>query len=240
MKENIWIIGASSGIGAALALEYQKLGANLALSARNSDALSKLTNQAIILPMDVANYDQVLKSKQLLLQKWQKIDKIIFMAAIYQPMQFGAMDLDIANDIIRVNLLGPLNVIEATLPDLVKYKSQFAICASVAGYFGLPKSQPYSATKAALINLVESLKAEYGTKLDVRLINPGFVRTRLTDKNEFSMPLIISSDEAAKRIVKGLNSDRFEIHFPMLFTYGMKLLRSTPYFVFNKINQILM
>ena len=144
--------------------------------------------------------------------------------------------------IIETNLLSVFNILEVVVPVLrsQNQRSQLAICASAAGYVGLPGSQPYGSSKAGLIHLVESLKAEYGKSIDIKLINPGFVESRLTDKNEFYMPFRITAEKAAKRISSGLNSRKFEIHFPKRFTYLMKLVAFLPYsiyfFFFRQLN----
>lgn len=235
MTENIWIIGASTGIGAALAKAYEAMGANLALSARKAIENSK----HIILPLDVMQLAEIEAARDLLMQRWDKIDRVILMVGAYQPMQFGRLDLKVVHDIIHTNLLGTFKVTEALVTLLARDKAQFAICASVAGYCGLPNGQPYAATKAGVISLTESLRAEYDGVIDVRLINPGFVATRLTDKNTFEMPFIIDADLAAAHIVKGLNTSNFEIHFPKKFTYAIKLFSNLPYFVFNKLNSLI-
>ena len=126
--------------------------------------------------------------------------------------------------------MGTLNCLHAVLPILQRQKSgQIALCGSVAGYRGLPNAQPYGATKAAIINLAESLKLETaGSGIDVRVINPGFVRTPMTDKNSFDMPMIISPEQAARSLADQLAGSGFEIHFPKKFTWAMKILRLLP------------
>lgn len=127
-----------------------------------------------------------------------------------------------------MNLLGAFTLIDSVLPILKQQRSgQLALCGSVAGYNGLPGGQPYSATKAAVINLAESLKAE-NPQLDIKVINPGFVKTPLTDKNSFQMPMMVSPEYAAQAIAEGLLKRGFEIHFPKKFTLLMKLLRILP------------
>ena len=124
------------------------------------------------------------------------------------------------------------NVVHAALPILKEQKSgQIALCGSVAGYIGLSGGQPYSATKAAVMNLAESLHAECPNHIDIKLISPGFVRTALTDKNDFSMPMILTPETAAKAIANGLHTKRFEIHFPKKFTLMLKFLRLLPYVI---------
>lgn len=229
-----WIIGASSGIGEALAKELANRGETVCVSARSKEALAALVSSLngtghIVLPLDVSSREEVLHAVQSLRVKFPRIDRVIFMAGIYTPMSFGSIDLDEAERIIKVNLTSPFYVVEAVLPVLIAQGGgQIALCASVAGYRGLPKSQPYGATKAGLINLAESLAAEVPKQIDVRVINPGFVESRLTNKNNFKMPMRISSHQAAKAIVKGLDSSGFEIHFPKTFTRMMKLLSVLP------------
>ncbi len=233
-NKKIWIIGASAGIGAALAKELSEQGAILALSARDEGNLNELKNslsdsQHLIFPLDVTDSDKVLKTANAIAASFGEIDSVIFMAATYQPhSNAGYTDINIAKHIIDVNFNGAMNLVHAVLPILNKQKeSQLVLCASVAGFRGLPSGQPYCASKAALINYAESLKLEQ-PNIDVKLINPGFVKTRLTDKNDFKMPFIITPEKAAKEIAAGLKSRSFEIHFPKKFTYIMKLISILP------------
>jgi short-subunit dehydrogenase len=229
-----WSIGASSGIGEALAKELASRGETVCISARNADALHTLHSSLsgsghVVLPLDVSDRQAVAQAAHVLSGKFPRIDRVIFMAGLYTPMAFGSIDLAEAERIIAVNLTSPLYVIETMLPLLLAQGGgQIALCASVAGYRGLPKSQPYGATKAGLINLAESLASEVPKQIDVRVINPGFVESRLTDKNDFKMPMRISPEKAAKAIADGLNRSGFEIHFPKAFTRIMKLLSYLP------------
>ena len=130
---------------------------------------------------------------------------------------------------LEVNVLGAFNIVQRVLPYMQEQgEGQIALCGSVAGYAGLPGGQPYSATKAAIINLAESLKAE-NPALDIKLINPGFVKTPLTDKNDFQMPMMLSAEQAAVEVAQGLLSRRFEIHFPKKFTFLLKTLKWLPH-----------
>lgn len=231
----VWIIGASSGIGAALARELAARGAVIALSARRKDALESLKaslegEQHKIFALDVGDADCMNRSASAIRAALGRIDRVIFLAAHYTPMQLEALNLPIARQIIETNLLGALHVVQAVLPILKEQAhGQIALCGSVAGYVGLPGGQPYSATKAAIINLAESLRAEMPKAIDIKLINPGFVRTALTDKNPFTMPMIIPPEQAAIAIADGLLTTRFEVHFPKRFTFCLKLLRLLPY-----------
>jgi short-subunit dehydrogenase len=232
--ENIWIIGASSGIGAALARELSSGGATLVLSARSKNALeaiqNELGNQHYIYPLDVANYGEVEGAANYITKTVGKIDRVVFMAAIYKPANIENMDVAFAKQLLEVNVLGAFHVVKAALPILQKQSSgQLALCASVAGYVGLPGGQPYSASKAALINFAESLHAEAPKNIDIKVINPGFVRTPMTDKNTFAMPMRLEPEVAARYIASGLKNKSFEIHFPKKFTIFLKLLSTMPY-----------
>ena len=238
----VWIIGASSGIGAALAKELSKRGARLALSARNQQALENLSasleSDHRFFPSDVTDAVLMIKTAQTIHTVFGCIDQVIFLAASYIPMKMDALDLGISRQMIETNVLGALHMLHAVLPILKDQpQGQIALCGSVAGYIGLPGGQPYSATKSAMINLAESLYVELQGKVDVKLINPGFVRTHLTDKNDFDMPMIISPEQAAVYIADGLLSKRFEVHFPRRFTIWLKLLRLFPYRLAFKITK---
>jgi NADP-dependent 3-hydroxy acid dehydrogenase YdfG len=243
-NEVVWIIGASSGIGAALAKELAGRGATLALSARRKEALETLKTSLgadhKIFVLDVTDAERVERTAQAIRASLGRIDRIIFLAAAYTPMNLDALDLAVTRQMIDVNILGAFHVVHAVLPLLKdQAKGQLALCGSVAGYTGLPGGQPYSATKAAIINLVESLRAEVPPSIDIRLISPGFVRSELTDKNNFKMPMIIEAEQAATSIADGLLTPSFEIHFPKRFTLFLKLLRLLPYAIAFKITRSL-
>lgn len=236
-NKNIWIVGCSSGIGAALAKELAAQGANLALSARSKDKLNSLNKELDgkhqVLPFDVADFAALKSTTKKLKSTWKQIDSVIFLAATYSPGDVFELEYEKVKTVLEVNLLAAFSISELVLPWMLEQKNgQLVFCASVAGYRGLPTGQPYGATKAALINLAESIYCEMQKQcpqIDIKVINPGFVRTPLTDKNDFKMPMIIEPEQAAKAIVKGLLSSKFEIRFPWLFTSIMKLLEITPY-----------
>ena len=239
----IWIIGASSGIGEALARELASRGALLALSARNREALKNLRDSLNnenhkVFDLDVSDAVLVERTIAEIRGTFGKIDSAIFLAASYSPMNSDKLDLSITRQIVNVNLLGAFHVVNSLLPVLQDQShGQIALCGSVAGYVGLPSGQPYSSTKAGIINLAESLVVELPKTIDVKLINPGFVRTKLTDQNDFAMPMIIGPNEAAVAIADGLLKSQFEIHFPKRFTYFLKLLRILPYWLLLKITR---
>ena len=237
----IWIIGASRGIGEALSKELALKGAIICLSARRAQELKKLKHSLAgaehgVFPLDVCDAEAVIKTANAIHTHYGRIDSIIFLAAAYKPMRIEALDISVVRQIVETNLLSAFYVLHAVVP-LLKSQScgQIALCGSVAGYIGLPEGQPYSATKAAIINLAESLRAELPESIDVKIINPGFVKTDLTAKNNFQMPMIISPEKAASFIADGLLKKNFEIHFPKKFTFILKLIQFLPYCLSTKI-----
>jgi len=226
----VWIIGASAGIGAALARAFAAEGARLVLSARDAGGLAALAADcggAEVLALDLARPETLAAAVESL-RPTGPLDAVICTAALYDPARVSDLDPDRAAEMVRVNLLGTLDVARLT-PPLLRDRGQLVLFGSVAGWIGLPGGQPYSASKAAVNNLAESLAAELAPRIDVRLVCPGFVRSRLTDKNSFRMPAIISAEEAAAHVLRGLEGRRFEIHFPKRFTLAIKLLRLLPY-----------
>lgn len=235
--KTVWIVGASSGIGAALAAELDRRGARLVLTARRGDELEAL-NRGLggrhrVIAADVTD----VQALAAVVQSMDKVDSAIFLAAVYTPTMLEDMDILAAKQTVDINLMGALNFVHAIYAKMrAQEHGQIALCGSVAGYCGLPAGQPYGATKAAVINLAESLKVEAARHgVDVRVINPGFVRTPLTDKNQFSMPMIIEPDVAAKALADGLLSARFEIAFPKAFTVFVRVLSRLPYPFFFKV-----
>jgi len=234
-----WVIGASSGIGEAVARQLAIRGEKLILSGRDLRSLEWVREDLAgdghhCLPVDVADARSVATCGQALARTFPKLDRVLFFAATYSPASFGQMDLDEVSSIVDTNLKGAFYVVETALP-LMSPGGQIALCGSVAGYRGLPRSQPYAATKAGIISLATSLRAEWGGWLDIKLINPGFVKTKLTDKNNFHMPFIITAEAAAKIIVPALDKKRFEIHFPLVFTSLLKLMSALPHGLYFRL-----
>ena len=234
-NKNILVIGGSFGIGEELCKEFAKLKANLAIVARSKDKIAKLakslSGQHLAIPCDISKDSDLANLVTILFKEWQKIDLVIFCVGVYQPMNIDNFDLKKAKEIIEINFNSFFNFIGSFLPYFKQQKIfHLAITSSVAGYFGTPNSLAYGASKAALSHLAESLFYElkrYNVK--VQLINPGFVKTRLTDQNSFKMPGIISANIAAKIIINKLMKNNFEIKFPFLFAFTMKILSLIPY-----------
>lgn len=233
--KRVWVVGASSGIGEALARHLAKRGALLALSARRVDPLQAMLKEApegsLVLPLDVTDELSVMTAVSSLSNHWGQIDLVVWLAGTYKPMRAQSFDLPAARAVMEANIMGPLNGLGALLPMMLEQgHGGIALVSSVAGYRGLPKSLVYGPSKAALTNLAEALYIDLReTNIGVWVINPGFVETPLTAQNDFEMPALISTDEAAEAIISGFASGRFEIHFPKRFTLLLKVMRTLPY-----------
>lgn len=234
-NKNIWLIGASSGIGAACAKWFFAQGANLVLSARRTEPLEALAkgvnNPAYIVPIDVCDQQSIAQASKEVLTHLKRIDLLLFVSGVYEPVQANTLNYLTAKKMVDTNLLGPISVLEQLLPTFLAQQSgHIAIVGSVAGYSGLPKSLVYGPTKAAILNFAESLYMDLSPQgIGVHVICPGFVSTPATAINDFKMPALISADEAAKCIGQGLINGDFEIHFPKRFSRFLKFLRILPY-----------
>lgn len=233
-NQRVWVIGASSGIGAETARLLLEKGACVALSARSLETLNATADRhpnALVAALDIVDHATVIAARDLILRQWQGIDLVLVVAGGYNEMRADSFDLAAANRLIDLNLRGVLHCLDAVLPTLLAQGSGgIGIVASVAGYSGLPKALIYGATKAALINLCESLYLDLRSHgIGVYLINPGFVETPLTAGNDFKMPALISASTAAQELVNGIERGQFHIHFPKRFTNWLRLARLLPY-----------
>jgi NAD(P)-dependent dehydrogenase (short-subunit alcohol dehydrogenase family) len=231
--KTVWLVGASSGIGLATAKALHARGAKVFVSARNADALHAFAREhagALALPLDASVPASVAAAAQTVLASGP-LDLVMYCAGYYKALR--ATDFDLA-EMLRhqqVNYCGALYVLDAVLPALLKQGSgHISLTGSVAGYRGLPNSLAYGPTKAALINLAETLYLDLqGSGVGVSIVNPGFVETPLTAQNSFSMPALLTPEQAAGEILAGWARGEFEIHFPKRFTRWMKTLRLLPY-----------
>jgi NAD(P)-dependent dehydrogenase (short-subunit alcohol dehydrogenase family) len=231
--KTVWLVGASSGIGQATAHALHAQGATVYLSARNAQALAAFTAThpgAQALPLDVTDH-AALQAAASTIAASGPLDLVLYCAGFYKEQR--ATDYQLA-DMLKhseVNYIGALQVLDVVLPGfLARRAGHISLISSVAGYCGLPKSLAYGPTKAALINLAETLYLDLkDSGIGVSLICPGFVETPLTAQNQFSMPGLITSGEAAAQIMAGWRTGRFDIHFPKRFTVWMKALRLLPY-----------
>ena len=231
MASRIWIVGGSTGIGAALAKAYLNEGFQVLVSARHSERLSTLAESigCQSKPLDVTDRDSCMMAWADICQE-SIPDKVIISSGTHQEMPVSEFNAENCESLMQVNYFGVVYLLETILPTFLMSGGQIGVISSLAGYRGLPYASSYGASKAALINLCESLRVELeDSKVDIRLINPGFVKTPLTDKNQFQMPSLISPEQAAEEIVKGLKGRSFEIRFPKLFAATLALLRHLPY-----------
>lgn len=226
--EKIWIIGGSSGIGTALAEAYAREGAIIIVSGRNIEAAEKVSSALGATHKAVTADVTDVESLNAAATAHGPFDRVIVTAAIYDPGPVLDADQDKAEKIIMANLIGTFNVARVAAKHL-RQGGQLALFGSAAAIFGLPNGQVYSASKAGIVNLAQSLRAELWPRIDVRLVTPGFVRTRLTDQNTFDMPALLEPDDAAKRILKGLAGKSFEVSFPKRLIWPLKLLARLPY-----------
>jgi short-subunit dehydrogenase len=226
----VWLVGASAGIGAAMARELGGRGARLALSARSADKLAALDiADALLLPCDATDAAALRAARDTLVATFGGVDLVIYLAGDYVPMRAEEFDLATAERVLAVNFNGALRLSAAVLGDLPP-GGGIAFVASVAGYRGLPKALCYGPGKAALIHFAEVLHLDLSPKgIGVWAINPGFVATRLTAQNDFAMPALMTPEAAATAAVDGFATGKFEIHFPKRFTRVLKFLSLLPY-----------
>jgi short-subunit dehydrogenase len=230
--QRVWLIGASSGIGEATAKLLMQRGARVALTSRNRDALTVLAaGNAQVAVADVTDRASLKRAFDDVCAAFGEVDVAIINAGTHRPVRAWHLDAADAEQLLQVNLVGAVNAAAILAPRFAQRGGgRIALTASVAGYGGLPTGLVYGASKAALINFAETLYLDLAPRgVAVHLINPGFVRTPLTDLNDFKMPALIEAGEAAREILAGIERGEFEIHFPKRFTRVLKLLNLLPY-----------
>lgn len=229
--QRIWLVGASSGIGAALAEELHQRGALVAISARRGEVLDEVARGRFsTVPLDATDRTSTHAAAVEVRRALGRIDTVIWSAGYWQTFTATDWQADEFAKHVEINLLGLNNVIDASVPEMVTQRHGHLVgIASVAGYRGLSGAEAYAATKAAQINLLESMRASLSTKgVRVTTVCPGFVRTEMTATNSFPMPFIIDAEEAATEIADGLEADKPEIVFPRRMAVTMKVARVLP------------
>ena len=238
MIRSAWITGAGKGIGREVALGLARRGASVAVSARTEDDLRELERLSETMagaihavPLDVTDEHAVLAAFDAVEKSIGPIDLVLLNAGTHIPISADGFNTKDVRSLVEANVMGVVHGLAAVLPAFIARRAgHIAVMSSVAGYRGLPTAAGYGATKAALINMCESLKPELAAcDVTMTVINPGFVRTPLTDRNAFRMPFLMDPRAAAERVIRGLETGRFEITFPRRFTWGLKLLRCLPY-----------
>ena len=238
----VWLVGASTGIGRATASLLHGKGARVIVSARNAAALDSFVAAhpgSKALALDATDHDAMKAAARHIVATCGRIDLAMYCAGTYRAMRAADFDLEVARQHVQVNHVGALVMLDAVLPALLRQAldkdarfgaGHISLVSSVAGYRGLPQSLAYGPTKAALINLAETLYMDLEAQgIGVSLINPGFVETPLTAQNNFHMPALMTPEDAAKAIVRGWERGLFEIHFPKRFTLWLKALRHLGY-----------
>ena len=240
-NKTIWITGASSGIGKALAIKFAQEGWKVAISARRENLLkeiSKSQNNIDYFPLDVTDIEKCKTVFNDVKKKLGDVNISVFSTGIHDPKSEKKLNLEKVRKIMEVNFFGAVNSINAVYDYYKDKKSgQISIVSSVAGYRGLPAAGAYCASKSALSSFAESLYFDFKRdNVRISLVSPGFIKTPMTDQNDFPMPMIKSPEFAAEQMFKGLTRSKgFEIHFPKTFTSLMKVLKVIPNGLYFKI-----
>jgi short-subunit dehydrogenase len=236
--KKVWVIGASSGIGAAFAQAVQERGAKVAISARNSAELEKVSAGAMrVLPLDVTDVAGVQAAADSLVSDWGKLDIVVILAGYWKRMSAIEFDLTEYTRHIETNVVGMGNCVAAILPNMLSQKSGLIVgVSSVAGYRGMPGAEGYGPSKAAQLNFLEVMRTGLqGTGVEVQTVSPGFVKTPMTDTNDFPMPWLITAERAAEYMVRGIEKQRVEVVFPLPMAISMKLLNILPLRIWPKL-----
>jgi len=233
-QKKIWITGASSGIGKAVAEKFASEGWKVAVSARRKELLDELAKNPNIksFPLDVTNRSQINEVFKNIIEEFGDLDLCLFSSGTYEPKDEKSIDPDKIKHVMNVNFLGVIDCVKSVENYFKNRKfGHISIVSSIAGYRGLTNSSGYGPSKAALTNFTESIYFDF-KKFGIRVsvVSPGFIKTPLTDKNEFPMPFLKTSEYAAEKIFNGLvKGNAFEIHFPKGLTFTLKFLRILPY-----------
>ncbi|WP_413720700.1 SDR family NAD(P)-dependent oxidoreductase [Silicimonas sp. MF1-12-2] len=225
-----WIVGASAGLGRAVALEISKTGAEVILSARGKDDLETLAAEcpgpARVVPVDIADAESVASAAR----EAGAVDGLVFLAGVYWPMTSQEFDGEKAAAMLNINLTGAVRVLGHVVPRMIERGTgHIVLTGSLSGFRGLPGAVGYGASKAGIMSLAETMYADLkGSGIDVQLINPGFIRTRLTDKNDFNMPFIMEPGPAARIFVEHMQGDGFARNFPTLFSLFFRATQFLP------------
>ena len=232
-----WLVGASEGLGRALALKLSQAGAEVILSARSTERLdalaAELPGPAQVVAMDIADRDSVAQAWGALGQ----IDGMVFLAGVYWPQSAKAWNGPEVEAMFDINLTGAARVLAHVVPDFVaRDAGHIVLTGSLSGFRGLPGAIGYAASKAGLYSLAESLDGDLkDTSVDVQLVNPGFIRTRLTDKNDFTMPFIMDPEPAAQIFFDHMQRGGFARHFPTLFSHVFRLSAFMPHALYRRL-----
>jgi short-subunit dehydrogenase len=235
--KNVWLIGASTGIGAELVPKLVAQGARLAISSRSDEQLHELAARhgrgdapIAVHPLDVTEPGAIDRVEAQLRAAWGSIDVLIYNAGTWAPVDVDAWDVQAFESMIAVNYTGMMRAIAAVLPDMLARRGgEIVGVGSLSAYGAFPRGEAYGSTKAAVNYLLQALRFDVAKRgVGVTTVNPGFVKTRLTETNDFPMPFLLKPEQAARAIVKGMLAGHTEIHFPLRLSVPLKLLTALP------------
>lgn len=232
-----WLVGASEGLGLALAQIMSRAGAEVILSARSADRLTEavatLSGKGRAVPCDVSDRASV----QAAADAVGEVDGVVFLAGVYWPMKAQDWDSAQVEAMCDINFTGCARVMGAVVPDMVQRGSgHVVICGSLSGFRGLPGAIGYAASKAGVMALAESMYCDLrGSGIDVQVANPGFIKTRLTEKNDFSMPFLMEPEAAAREMFEHMNAVGFKKSFPMVFSWVFRLSQFLPDWAYYRL-----
>ena len=236
-EKRYWVVGASAGLGREVARLISQMGAEVILSARNEDDLNalaaELPGKSVVLPMDISDDESVARAAEAV----GDVDGLVFLAGVYWSFGSTKWEPEHAVQMIDVNLTGAVRVLGHVVPKMIERDSgHIVFTGSLSGFRGLPKAIGYGASKAGLMSLAESMYADLRkTGVQVQLINPGFVKTRLTDKNEYKMPFIMEPEYAARQFVDHMGTDGFAKNYPTIFSSGIRFTQFLPNWLYYRL-----
>lgn len=232
-----WLVGASDGLGAALALQLSRAGAEVILSARSEDKLNDLANslpgKAEVVTVDVSDNESVVSAAKAV----GTVDGVVYLAGVYWPFGAKEWDAEQANAMADINFTGLMRVMGQVVPNMVaRDAGHIVITSSLTGFRGLPGSIGYTASKAATMSLAECMYADlHKTGVKVQVVNPGFIKTQLTDKNDFKMPFLMTPEQASQEVFEHMNTDKFKKSFPFAFSLLFRGSQFLPDWLYYRI-----
>jgi short-subunit dehydrogenase len=235
--KHVWLIGASTGIGAALVPELVAQGARLAISSRSEPQLRELAarhgaagSPIDVSPLDVTQPRAIEQAEAALRAAWGRIDVVIYNAGTWAPVDVDAWDVAAFEAMIAVNYTGMMRTIAAVLPDMLARRGgEIVGVGSLSAYGAFPRAEAYGSTKAAVNYMLQALRFDVARRgIGVTTVNPGFVKTRLTDANDFPMPFLLEPEQATRAIVRGMRAGKTEIHFPLRLSLPLELATALP------------
>ena len=232
-----WLVGASEGLGRELAFAMSRAGAEVIVSARSEDRLKSLVEElpgkASYVTVDVADREAV----EAAAAQVGDLDGVVYLAGVYWPMKAAEWDNEKADLMGEINFLGASRVVGSVMAQFVeKNAGHIVLTGSLSGFRGLPGAIGYASSKAGMMALAESMQADLRTSpIEVQLVNPGFIKTRLTDKNDFNMPFIMSAEDAAKEMFDHMNTEHFKKSFPMVFSWVFRLSQFMPDWMYYRL-----